>query len=211
MTGVAIYMEGGGSGSGTKAALRRGMDALLGPLKQAARDKSLRWKLVCCGPRDAAFRSFRSAVGEADGAIVLLLVDSEGPVATGSREHLQARDGWDMADVGAGSVYLMVQTMEAWIVTDADALDRYYGQGFRAGLLPKAADLESVAKSEIERSLHRATEHTSKRKYHKIKHASDLLQRVDAEKVKARCGHCRRLFDELGRMIDQSKGKAAAR
>ena len=210
MTGVAIYMEGGGSGSGTKAALRRGMDALLGPLKQAARDKSLHWKLVCCGPRDAAFRGFRKAVGEAEGAIVLLLVDSEGPVSAGPCEHLRARDGWEVTAVEAGSVHLMVQTMEAWIVADADALNRYYGQNFKAGLLPRAGDLESVAKNEVERSLCRATEHTGKGRYHKIKHASDLLQRVDAEKVKARCRHCRRLFDELGGMIE-SQGKAAAR
>ena len=201
MSGVEIYMEGGGSGADTKAALRRGMDALLGSLKQAARNKKMRWKLVPCGSRGEAFRRFRHAARNTGGAVVLLLVDAEGPVAMEPGGHLKARDGWDMADVGAGSVYLMVQTMEAWIVADADALSQYYGQGFRAGLLPKAADLESVAKSEIERSLHRATEHTSKRKYHKIKHASDLLQRVDAEKVKARCEHCRRLFDELGRMI----------
>ena len=204
-------MEGGGSGADTKAALRQGMDALLGPLKQAARNKSMRWKLVPCGPRGEAFRRFRHAARNTDGAVVLLLVDAEGPVAMEPGAHLKARDGWDMADVGAGSVHLMVQTMEAWIVADADALNRYYGQGFRAGLLPKAADLESVAKSGVEDSLRRATEHTSKRRYHKIKHASDLLRRVDAEKVKARCRHCRRLFDELGRMIDESREKAAAR
>jgi len=211
VSGVEIYMEGGGSGVDTKRALRQGMEALLGPLKQAARNKSMRWKLVACGPRGEAFRRFRHAARTTDGAVVLLLVDAEGPVAMEPRAHLKARDGWDMADVGAGSVHLMVQTMEAWIVADGDALDRYYGQGFRAGLLPKAADLESVAKSEIERSLHRATERTGKGRYHKIRHARDLLQRVDAERVKARCRHCRRLFDELGRTIDESQGRAAAR
>ena len=91
MSGVVIYMEGGGRGLDTRAALRRGMDGLLGPLKQAARDKSLRWKLVCCGPREAAFRGFRKAARNAEAAIVILLVDAEGPVATGPCEHLQAR------------------------------------------------------------------------------------------------------------------------
>ena len=43
-----------------RLALRRGMDALLGPLKQAARNKSAcTGKLVPCGPRGEAFRSFR--------------------------------------------------------------------------------------------------------------------------------------------------------
>ena len=46
MSGFAIYMEGGGDGKGTKAALRQGMDALLQPLKEAARAKTLHWKLA---------------------------------------------------------------------------------------------------------------------------------------------------------------------
>ena len=211
MSGVAIYMEGGGRGPGARAALRRGMDVLLGSLKQAARDRSMRWKLVCCGPRDEAFRSFRNAARNGEAAIVLLLVDAEGPVATGPREHLQAGDKWDMTGVDAQSVHLMVQTMEAWIVADVDALSRYYGQGFNAGALPRAADPESVAKREVERSLRRATEHTGKGRYRKIAHASDLLQRIDAETVRARCRHCQRLFDELGGMIDAARGKAVAR
>ena len=211
MSGVAIYMEGGGRGRDTRAALRQGMDAFLAPLKQAARGKSLRWRLVCCGPRDVAFRSFRNAARNEETEVVVLLADAEGPVATGPCEHLHARDGWDVRGIDEQSVHLMVQTMEAWIVADADALKTYYGQSFNAGRLPRATDLESVPKSEIERSLRRTTEHTGKGRYHKIKHASDLLQRVDAEKVKARCRHCRRLFDELGRMLDESQGKAAAR
>ena len=211
MSGVAIYMEGGGRGPDTRAALRRGMDVLLGSLKQAARDRSMRWKLVCCGPRDEAFRSFRNAARNGEAVIVLLLVDAEGPVSTGPREHLQARDGWDLTGVGAESVHLMVQTMEAWVVADADALRRYYGQGFNAGALPRAADPESVAKQDLEGSLRRATDGTGKGRYRKIAHASDLLQRVDAERVKARCRHCQRLFDELGGMIDAVRGKAVTR
>ena len=202
MSSVAIYMEGGGRGPDSRAALRRGMDGLLGSLKQAARNKAMNWKLVCCGPRTDAFHRFRNAARNGDATIVLLLVDAEEPVTTGPGEHLQARDGWDMTGVEAQSVHLMAQTMEAWIVADVDALTRYYGQGLRRGVLPRSADLESVSKPDIEHSLHRATERTGKGRYRKIAHASDLLQRVDAEKVKARCRHCHRLFDELGRMID---------
>ena len=95
---VAIYMEGGGNSRDAKAALRVGMDRLLGALKQSARDRELGWKLVCCGPRDDAFRRFRNAVRTGDDSIVVLLVDAEDPVATEPRAHLQARDGWDMTD-----------------------------------------------------------------------------------------------------------------
>ncbi len=51
-----------------------------------------------------------------------------------------------MTGVDARSVHLLAQTMEAWIVADADALSRYYGPGFNARALSRAADLENVAK-----------------------------------------------------------------
>ena len=43
MSGVAIYMEGGGTGRDSRAALRLGMDGLLGSLKQAVIDGSIAW------------------------------------------------------------------------------------------------------------------------------------------------------------------------
>ena len=202
MSGVAIYMEGGGAGRGSKAALRQGMDAFLDPLKQAAREKKLHWKLVCCGPRDEAFRGFRNALRDGDDDMVVLLVDAEEPVEAEARAHLRARDGWELADINGQSVHLMVQTMEAWIVADVDALRGYYGQRFNHGALPRTVDLERVGKPTLENSLQRATERTQKGRYRKIAHASDLLKRIAPDRVKARCRHCRRLFDELGRMID---------
>ena len=118
MNGVAIYMEGGGDGRDTKAALRQGMDALLQPLKEAARAKALHWKLVPCGGRGETFRRFRNAAVNGDDAIVVLLVDAEGSVDGAPHLHLQSRDGWDMQFAGEDTINLMVQTMETWIVAD---------------------------------------------------------------------------------------------
>ena len=80
MTGIAIYMEGGGVGKENRSALRQGMDSFLQSLKEAAREKALRWKLVCCGPRKEAFQGFRNAVRNGDDVVNVLLVDAEGPV-----------------------------------------------------------------------------------------------------------------------------------
>ena len=204
MSGVAIYMEGGGDGKSAKAAIRQGMDALLRPLKDAARVKALHWKLVPCGGRDEAFRGFRNAVGNGADAFVVLLVDAEGPVNRAPpRSHLQSRDRWDMGFAGEDTIHLMVQVMETWIVADPDALSRYYGQNFNGNVLPlRTANLEQVPKADVIRTLNRATEHTTKGRYHKIRHASDLLKLIDVERVQARCPHCARLFDLLGPMID---------
>ena len=194
-------MEGGGEGNATKAALRQGMDTFLQPLKEAARDKALGWKLVCCGPRNEAFQRFQNAVNSRDNVVNVLLVDAEGPVKNPARRHLQDRDGWNLRFTPEETVHLMVQTMETWIVADATALTSYYGQDFRANKLPKATNLETVPKTTVERSLDEATKSTQKGRYHKIRHASDLLKLIDVESVKERCAHCQRLFDEIGRII----------
>ena len=201
MSGVAIYMEGG-DGKDTKAALRQGMDALLHPLKEVARARALHWKLVPCGGRDKALQGFRNAAVNGDDAIVVLLVDAEGSVDRAPHLHLQSRAGWNMDFADEDTINLMVQTMETWIVSDLDALSRYYGQNFNGNVLPSRENLEEVAKEEVARALNRATEHTTKGCYHKIRHASDLLKRIDVERVKQRCPYCARLFNVLGRMID---------
>jgi hypothetical protein len=115
------------------------MDVFLTPLKDAVRAKSWRWGLVCSGGRNAAFDGFRNAVQNGDDAVVVLLVDAEAPVNGAASAHLQARDGWDLGFASDQAVHLMVQTMEAWIVADPDALAAYYGQGFLKERPPQIA------------------------------------------------------------------------
>ena len=201
MSGVAIYMEGGGRHSDTRRALRQGMEALLQPIKDAARARALHWKLVACGGRNEAFRRFRDAVNHGDSTIVVLLVDAEGPVNRAPRSHLQSRDRWDMGFADEDTVHLMVQVMETWILADPDVLSTYYGGDFNSEILP-GENLEMVPKKEVARVLNQATYRTRRGRYHKIRHASDLLKQIDVGRVKARCPHCARLFDKLGPMID---------
>jgi Domain of unknown function (DUF4276) len=204
LSGVAIYMEGGGDGKDSKAALRQGMDVFLTPLKDAVRSKSWRWRLVCCGGRDRAFAGFRNAIENGEDAVVALLVDAEAPVNAPARVHLQARDGWNLAFATDQVVHLMVQTMEAWIVADSDALAAYYGQRFRKRALPQTQNLETVAKAELAMALEDATGNTQKGEYHKVRHASDLLKLINREKVQERCPACARMFEALGEAIRQA-------
>ena len=197
MTAITIYMEGGGDRPSGRAALRVGMDAFLGELKQAARDRRWRWKLVPRGSRNEAFEAFRGAKERGDAGVLILLVDAEGPLTQAPRAHLRDRDGWEMRFTKEDSVHLMVQTMEAWLVADSDALATYYGQGFRTSALLPTSDLESVSKREIERALEAATRATTKGRYHKIRHASELLERIRPGRVRERCAACGRFLDFL--------------
>ena len=191
---IAIYVEGGGQGNSGRAMLRQGFDAFLARVKQEAIERSWRWRLICWGGRDATFHRFRSAIRDREADVVMLVVDAEGPLNNAVLEHLQRRDGWDLGFANEDMIHLMVQTMETWIVADPDALTDHYGQGFRQSALPKNVDIESVPKSDVERALKSATRTTQKGEYHKIRHASDLLKRIDPDRVRDRCPACTRLF-----------------
>jgi hypothetical protein len=174
------------------------MDVFLGTLKKTAQAKHWRWKLTPCGGRQAAYEAFlnarrRPAVGE----LIVLLVDSEGPVTSVSRAgHLRERagDGWDLTDVAEDHVHLMVQAMEAWIVADPDALADYYGQKFQRSALPRRRNLEEEPKADCARKLSDATRLTQKGEYRKIRHAADLLARIATAKVRTRCPHADEMF-----------------
>lgn len=197
MTQIAIYAEGGGDTVHQKAELRQGFDGLLGDLKMKAREKRFGWKLVCAGGRRAAYDAFANALRTNPAAVNVLLVDSEAPVAAEIGDsvqdararvaHLAQRDHWDFSSALSERVHLMVQCMEAWIVADADALARFYGQGFARNALPARQDLEEEPKQDVCDKLARATRHTQKGDYEKIRHASKLLQEIAPDKVALRC------------------------
>ena len=183
--------------------LRKGMDAFLRSVKAAARQKSMKWQVVPCGPRNDAYRRFCEAAARGRGDFLFLLVDSEEGVTRSPRFHLVARDGWDeLEDVAEDRIQLMVRTMETWLIADVETLRSYYGSRFNGNSLPKRQDLEEAPKENVSSALARATQKTQKGEYHKIWHASELLARVDPEKVKARCRHCKCLFDTLTSVIE---------
>ena len=191
-------MEGGGDRANSKAMLRQGMEAFLDEIKEAFRQKQWRWKLVCCGGRNEAYKRFMNARTNGEAEIVVLLVDSEeSPSASTPSDHLRERDGWDFEGIGDATIHLMVQTMETWIVADPEALNSYYGSRFQANSLPRRENLEEVSKREVANALDRATQNTQKGRYHKIRHARQLLEQIDPARVRQRCPHCRRLFDIL--------------
>ena len=205
MTGVTIYMEGGGNSTGEKKRLRAGMNGFLRELREKVRESRQQWRLVPCGGRQRAYETFNNARGHAgESEVIILLVDAEAPVTAPTPvEHLRTRPGggWDMDGVDEDQVHLMVQTMETWIVADPEALAAYYGQDFRANALPTRRNLEEEDKTAIAAALDRATERTQKGRYHKIHHAAALLACIDPAKAQERCRHCKRLFDALGAAV----------
>jgi Domain of unknown function (DUF4276) len=104
----------------------------------------------------------------------------------------------------------MVQAMDAWFIADIETLKKYYGQGFRENIIPKNSNVESIDKERLFDVLKKATCNTSKGEYHKINHASKLLELLDVAKVRQASPHCvhrrcwrsHRLFTTLAAIID---------
>ena len=95
----------------------------------------------------------------------------------------------------------MVQMMEAWLVADVAALERFYGQGFRRNAIPARDDVENIDKADLDGALRNATRDTQKGEYHKTRHGARLLEELDAATVRSKAPHCERLFAMLSAKI----------
>lgn len=67
-------------------------------------------------------------------------------------------------------------------------------QGFNWNAVPSRQNLEEEPKQNLFKALERASENTKKGAYQKIRHATELLQRVRPSIVRSRCKHCERFF-----------------
>jgi hypothetical protein len=76
-------------------------------------------------------------------------------------------------------VYYMVQEMEAWFLSQPKILDSYYSEKI-SKKIPNRPAMEISKPSDL---LYQITKTSKKRKYHKVVHAVDLLQNLDAKKL----------------------------
>jgi hypothetical protein len=203
---IRIYIEGGGDSIGQKTSLRQGFRQFFKEELEKEATIKIKWdiNITMCGKRSDAFRDFKNGLKSYPDAFNILLVDAEAPVKKDSPwEHLKLRDNWDKpAGVDDDNCHLMVQTMEAWFIADIANLKEFYGQGFKENGIPKTANVETIAKDHLERILKIASSRTIKGKYHKINHASKLLELLDVTKVRHASHYCDRLFTTITEIIN---------
>lgn len=89
--------------------------------------------------------------------------------------------------------------MEAWLVADPEALEDFYGQGFRKNALPEAATgIEKVSKADLYAALAAATKDCkSKDPYGKGSHSFKLLAALDPRTVLAASPWAKRFADAV--------------
>ena len=195
---IRIHVEGGGDARETKQDLRRGFGEFLSELRDKAREERICWTIVACGSKRKTLDFFDTAIKQHPDAFNVVLVDSDGPVTGKRLEHLRDHDQLEVLGVHEEQCHLMVQIMEAWFLCDPETLKEYYGQGFRERPIPKTTDVEQIDRDEVKSILREATRGTkTKGEYHKTRHAPEILERIDASKVRNRSHHCRLLFDTI--------------
>lgn len=201
MVVMKLFVEGGGDSNLLRTACRHGFSDFL---KKAGLGGHMP-RVMPCGGRQNAYDDFRIALHNGEPA--MLLVDSEELVATTQPwQHLLNRTGdkWAQPE-GANNdhCHLMVQCMEAWFLADRQALENFFGQGFKVNALPATANpIEGIPKLEIYESLANATKDCkTKAPYGKGEHSFKLLALIDPGKVMAVSGWAKRFIDEMKKQM----------
>jgi hypothetical protein len=155
--------------------------------------------------RAQTFNRFKGAVEtRKDAELPLLLIDSEDLVAPGKSnwQHLKERkaDNFDKPK-GAGDddAFLMICTMETWIISDRKALQDFF-PGLLEKHLPLSPSLESVPWKDVDAALKRATA-ACNRQYSKGRLSFELLATVNPLEVEQRCPAAKRLLDRLRELL----------
>ena len=197
MRRVLVYIEG-------SKRLKRGFDRFLQPSLDALRAKGLSVRVVMCG--GTPIQDFRDAIRTHPNDVVLLLKDAEGPDDGQLVRRLRERLLQYLpasTRLPESHLHLMVQIMESWFLADRPALGRYYGPAFMAGRLPPNPRVERIPKAAVLSALKAATRLTSKREYHKTRHAPDLLEQIDRDRVRQAAPNCQRLFEHLESLVGE--------
>ena len=195
---VTIYVEGGGDESSLKTECRHAFHELFKKAGFANRMP----KVIPKGRRVAAFDGFKAACRDAStGAFVMLLVDSESiPKSSDARAHLKEQDRWEMpAGALDDQVQLMVACMETWLISDTEAMGKYFGKDFNMHSLPRF-ELEKQPKIDVLEAIGRATRGARpKGKYGKARDSFKLLGQIDPEKLQKSCTWAKRFLDALNK------------
>ena len=152
-----------------------------------------------CGSTEQAIKDFARAAKERGTDWVLaLLVDADAEVTTPTPAHYLASklDAANVPHDVRKNIFLMVQCMESWFVTDKNAVEKCYGA--RAKIkLPANTNIEAVPKADVFAALNEAAKGTPAKRYHKVRDAVKILAVLQPGIVASRSSRAKELHDFL--------------
>jgi hypothetical protein len=201
---VRVYIEGGSEGRVADSEFRKGWKRFLNELHLLARNNGYHSLEIVRGKgRANTFSSFTKHQAQHPNDLCVLLVDAETEAPEGVRVWdvvaRREQDNWRRPNWATERhLYLMAHFVETWLLTDQEALQKYFDRGFNPRQLP-TTDLESRTKEEIESALVAATKNSLKGRYqHGQSH--EIIGITRTARVKT-LRHGRRLFEVLGSFI----------
>jgi len=160
-----------------------------------AKERRCKFNLISGRSGSEACHDFGTALKTHKSAWNILLKDSEGPDDGRLSASLCEEQSWDKSH--SDSIFWMVQMMESWFHADKQALERFYGSGFRKNALKRNPRVEEIPKEDLTDGLKTATSNCSKGNYfdNKTSHGPKLLAEIDPARVQDAAPNCKRLFD----------------
>lgn len=198
-----IYLIIEGDNKRSEPQFRKAFRHFFRDLYEAAEQKGIKFHSpIMAGSNREALKDFTRQWKSSKDAFVVLLVDADAVVTQPRWQHLKQHRKWDdVPAVDEKHCHLMVTAMETWLIADLETLASYYKQGFNPKLIPKNTNVEQVSNKKVLQALNAATKETSKGKYHKTRHAPDILYLLNPEKVRQAAPHCKLLFETLRQVI----------
>jgi hypothetical protein len=199
---IKVYVEGGPRGVDAD-----GVRSIRKAFKQHFERLDPRLKtldVVARGSTDQTIKSYSDGVRQDSSEYsVALLVDSDAVVTANTPAmHIQAKlDAAHVAPADRENIFLMVQCMEAWLVTDPTALEKCFGAKARDIKLPPNPNIEAVPIKDILAALDSAARSTPTRHYHKIRDGARILAELNPELVAKRSKHAVALHEFLRRSV----------
>ncbi len=174
-----IYIEGGGSGPGSKYLNAKCQEAFHKLLDRMGL-KGRKPRLVACGGRSAVYDRFATQHLANAAEYVAMWIDSEEPMTNpeAAWEHLRTVTTVPPLSCPEGAednqILFMTTCMETWIATDRKVLSDHYGDSLQETALPPLAALEQRGRHSVQDNLEHATRNCSNA-YKKGKRSFEIL------------------------------------
>jgi len=126
--------------------------------------------------------------------VSFLLFDLDGPEEK-RKVDLQSHGLSNHGD----NVFYMIQEMESWFLSQPDVLDSYYGKTITGKKISEIMTKQSPAEIPTpKKEMKKITQNLNKGKeYQEVKHATELLKRLDATKLENDFPDFKRLIEQL--------------
>ncbi|MFQ3597761.1 MAG: DUF4276 family protein [Chloroherpetonaceae bacterium] len=178
MVEVKLFIEG--TNDNKNGDLRKGFGSLL--------EKILKGRMPRIIMGDDRKQTIKKFLNETDAERKLLLIDLDAPKE--KRESVLTELNIQSEQE---SVFFMVQETEAWFCSQPEILDEVFGEEI-SKKVPKR-DPQDIPNPD--EKLQEWTRQSPKGKYHKVKHAVELLQKLNAQKLQDSFPDVKNLFSTL--------------